>query len=462
MAGSAVHIEDLKRDLTELAERLEDTNPSAAFSLKEGACYFTEIPFKLPLHPAGGGVRFVEVSRIYHGTPKGRFLLSLSATPSPNPHSMRATALERTLRACLHDLSWSGADLQVGCDTRNLSPELRTQLRKQVHAEIAKRKTNDLLEFVLPWRRLVSESKPESEEKKHLHSDFAEVVEAARKLGISSAVDLYENALLSVFPTVCAARGLRIGDCGTMIRGRGSWAFRIAEAVRDAFDSTVRVELGGRRYRPAHSKPRPSPSSRAQSQQGRWETDEKEGSSHSEVLVLLGGGDPITAENAPEIRASVVFHIHRDSLTAEGERVLRERGILVVPHILLSSAEELAASQLADPQTVRALVSAGPDDLAAISQDLRAAWRAGLLGAWERVMARSRDDQCSPQSATVRIAAERLAETLKARVRKPGVPASSSSEPPAGESEQSGGPTPPDEGREDSARSERPEAPTQE
>jgi hypothetical protein len=417
-------MEDLEKELSELATRLEDTDPSAAFSLREGACYFTEIPFRVPLHLPTGGVRLTEVFKTYHGTPKGRFLLSLSATPSPNLRAMRATSLERTLRACLHNLQWNGADLQVSCDTRSLSPELRAQLRRQVHAEIARRRGEDLLEFVLPWRRLASEHRPQSDNAKAPHPETMESTAAAHKIDISSAVDLYEHALLSIYPTICASRGLRIDDCVTMIRGRGSWAFRIAEAIQHSFSSPVRVELGGRRYRPAPSRPRPSNIPRPHAQQGRWETDEKEASSQTEVLILLGGGDTITADRASEIRASVVFHLHRDSLTAQGDRLLRERGILVIPHLLLSSAEELAAASLSKPEILQSILSADEQSLKSISQNLRASWRGSLLTAWERILAKSRDEQCSPHSASVRLAAQTLVEMLRTRLGTPGLPTS--------------------------------------
>jgi hypothetical protein len=422
MSDPTLHIEDLNTELDELATRLEDTDPSAAFSLREGACFFTEVPFRVPLRPSTGGLRLVEVIKIYHGTPKGRFFLSLSATPSPNVKAMRATCLERSLRACLHKLPWHGADLQVRCDTRSLSPELRLQLRHEVHQEIEKCQSENLVEFVLPWRRLASEQRLESDDEKGPRPESPDSVAVALKLNISSAVDLYEHAMLSIFPTICASRGLRIGDCVTLIRGRGSWAFRIAEAIQQSFDSPVRVELGGRRYRPAPSRPRPSHLPRPHSQQGRWETDEKEASSHGEILVLLGGGEPITADRAPETRASVVFHLHRESLAPEGERALRERGILVVPHLLLASAEELAAASLAEPASIRALLEADSEGAQNITQRLRATWRAQLLAAWERILARSRDEHCSPHSAAVRVAADGLLNLLQTRLSIPGVP----------------------------------------
>jgi hypothetical protein len=407
----------LVNELVALAIQLEDYDPPGAFSLREEAGFFTEIPFRLPVHLNSGRVSLIEALKVNHGPPAGRFLLATAANPTPSIDAMRSNSVERTVQACLHGVNWRGAELSVRCDPRELSAEVRASIGQSLLVESRKHENEALSEFVLPWRRIPTRGTPQTEGGVEEEIDHI-AAQAAGTLGIASSLDLYESALLAVFPTACASRGLKLDDCTTLVRGRGSWAFRVAESIQASFASPVRVELAGRRYRPAAARSAPTYSQQGSHGQGRWETDERDSSSQPEVMVLLGGTDPIDAAASRDVKSCLLFHVNRESLTPDGESALRDKGIVVVPNLLLCSIEVLAADSLADPDVSRSLASAGTEDRQA-GADLRSSWRQKLLASWERVLARTKEEQCTAHEAVVRIAAEGLVQASRGRLEPP-------------------------------------------
>lgn len=408
----------LVSELIRLAIQLEDYDPVGAFALREEAGFFTEIPFRLPVHLNSGRVSLIEALKVNHGPPAGRFLLSTGATPTPAKASMRSNSVERTIQACLHGLSWRGAELTVRCDPRELSLDVRASIGRSLAVEAGKHESDTASEFLLPWRRL-----PTRGPSQHDRADADEVdsvsTTAAARLGITSPLDLYESAMLAVFPTACASRGLKLDDCVTLVRGRGSWAFRVAESIQASFGSPVRVELAGRRYRPAAARNTPTYSQRGSQGQGRWETDERDSSSQPEVIVLLGGTDPIDEDRSGDVKSCLLFHVNRESLTPGGETALREKGIVVVPHLLLCSIEVLAADSLSEEDIARNIANCDSDQLEDLGAELRSSWRHRLLAVWERVLATTKEEQCSAHEAAVRIAAEELVQISRGRIESP-------------------------------------------
>lgn len=421
----------LVEELLGLALQLEDYDPPGAFSLREEAGFFTEISFRLPVHLKSGRVSLIEALKLSHGPPAGRFLIATSAVPAPSRQDIRYACLERTLKACLHGLDWRGAEIQVRCDPRELSPEVRASIGSALATEAEKHATEAVSEFVLPWRRLPARVASETDDIDPDASEDTLALLAAQRMSITSAFDLYENSLLNIFPTACASRGIRMDDCTTLVKGRGSWAFRVAERINSSYGSPVRVELAGRRYRPSQSRSAPAHPQRGPQQQGRWETDERDAGNHPEVLILLGGSEPITAEGASAIKSCLLFHVHRESLTSEGEKALREKGIVVVPHLVLCSMEILAADSLAAPGAAARLTQLTADDFAEAEQELRSGWRHRLLAAWDRVLAKTKEEQCSAHEAVVRLAASGLVQFSRNRLDIAQFPPNASEDPAA-------------------------------
>jgi hypothetical protein len=405
----------LVAELVELALQLEDYDPPGAFSLREEAGFFTEIPFRLPVHLNSGRVSLIEALKLSHGAPAGRFLLATGATPNPSKSALKSACAERTVQACLHGLDWRGAELSVRCDPRELSPEVKASIGQSLALETRKHEDEAASEFLLPWRRLPTRGPSHSEAGSHEVQDPPSIA-AAETLGLASSLDLYETALLAIFPTACASRGLKLDDCTALVRGRGSWAFRVAESIQASFGSPVRVELAGRRYRPAANRAAPTYSQRGSQGQGRWETDEKDSSSQPEVTVLLGGTEPIDTLNSADVKSCLLFQVNRETLTPGGENALREKGIVVVPHLLLCSIEVLAADSLADDDLSLSIAQSGTEELSTLGAELRSGWRQRLLAAWERVLARTKEEQCGAREAAVRIAAEALVQASRGRL----------------------------------------------
>jgi glutamate dehydrogenase/leucine dehydrogenase len=406
----------LEMELLELAEYLEDYDPSGAFCLSEDTGYFSEISFRLPVYLKSGRVSLIEAHKISHGPTTGRFLMGSAAVPKPAHGAMRRSCLERTVRSCLHGLDWRGSEVQVRCDPREISPDVTAHIGSALAQEALKHSSMSSSEFLLPWRRLPTLAQRELQANAAPEAESEIAQSAAKALGVTSPVDLYETALLSIYPTACASRGLKMDDCTTLVRGRGSWAFKVAEAIQKAFGAPVRVEVAGRRYRPGVTRSS-APGQSGSHQQGRWETDEREASAQPEVIVLLGGGEAITPDRAGEIKSCLLFHLHRESLTADGETALRARGIVVVPRLLLCSVEELAADSLSDPAEAAAIEAAAPQELEERAQKLRSTWRQKLLAAWERILAKTKEEQCSAHHAAVRLSAQCLIEHAKRRLR---------------------------------------------
>jgi hypothetical protein len=406
----------LELELIGLAEHLEDYDPSGAFCLREDTGYFSEISFRLPVYLKSGRVSLIEAYKLTHGPPAGRFLMASAASSAPAHSAMRRSCLERTLRSCLHGLDWRGAEVQVTCDPREISPEVTAHIGSALSQEAIKHGSRSASEFVLPWRRLPTLAERDQQPGAPAQTESEIAQSAAKALGITSPVDLYETALLSIYPTACASRGLKMDECTTLVRGRGSWAFKVAEAIQRAFGAPVRVEVAGRRYRPGATR-NPAAGQPGSHQQGRWETDEKDTSAQPEVIILLGGGDPITSDRTADVKSCLLFHLHRESLTADGETALRARGIVVVPRLLLCSIEELAATSLADLSLSTAIAAAEPQELEEMTHKLRSSWRQRLLAAWERILAKTKEEQCSAHHAAVRLSSQCLIEHGKRRLR---------------------------------------------
>ncbi len=413
----------LQHELYDLATYLEDYDPNGSFLLKQEITFFSQVGFRLPVYLKSGRVSLLEALKVAHGPAAGRFLLASSASSSSDLTAIRMGCLERTLRASLHGLDWRGEEIQVRCDPRELSQEVMALIGAAIADEVSRRRCDGASEFLLPWRRLPAAQsyapsgygphEPSRRDPKVAPADAAQ--SAASALGIGSPIDLSETALLSIFPTACASRGLKMDDCTTLVRGGGSLAFRIADAINARFGSPVRVELSGRRYRPAGSR---NPSALADSggpRHGRWEPDDKDSSSHPEVVVLLGGNDKLTAESAGEIKSSLAFHVHRESLTSEGEKALRNRGTVVVPRLLLRSVEELAAHSLSDPALSHALTSSDEHTVGELTEQTRGEWRQRLLACWERILAKTKEEQCTSHEAVLHLGARELISTIKVR-----------------------------------------------
>lgn len=93
-----------------------------------------------------------------------------------------------------------------------------------------------------------------------------------------------------------------------------------------------------------------------------------------DVLVLAATENVITEDNAEEVRANYVIGLANNPLTKEAERILNEKGVIVIPDIL-ANAGGVAASFCEWEQAVKGTKYSKEEVLDFVSRKLRGAFR---------------------------------------------------------------------------------------
>jgi glutamate dehydrogenase (NAD(P)+) len=124
------------------------------------------------------------------------------------------------------------------------------------------------------------------------------------------------------------------------------------------------------------------------------------------VLVLAALEESVTAENADEIAANLVLETANYPVTPEGEAVLIDRGVALVPDILASGGG-VSVSYLEWVQDLQR--QQWPEER--VNSDLTQIMR----GATEQVLARADVESCSLREAAYLIAVDRVAQAEIAR-----------------------------------------------
>ena len=119
-----------------------------------------------------------------------------------------------------------------------------------------------------------------------------------------------------------------------------------------------------------------------------------------DILIPAARPDVIHANNAPEIKAKLILQGANIPATEEAERILHERGIVVVPDFIANAGGVICAA-------VEYHGGSQSAAFAEIADKIRNNTR--------EVLTRSRDEQITPRSAAEQMAQERVREAMSYR-----------------------------------------------
>lgn len=123
-------------------------------------------------------------------------------------------------------------------------------------------------------------------------------------------------------------------------------------------------------------------------------------------LVPAALGEVITGENAPQLRARAVIEAANHPVTPDGDAVLAERGITLIPDVLVN-AGGVTVSYFEWTQNIQQFRWS----LERVNEELTAR----MVAAFHSVMGRSARDGTRPRQATFDIAVDRVARAIKLR-----------------------------------------------
>ncbi len=125
-----------------------------------------------------------------------------------------------------------------------------------------------------------------------------------------------------------------------------------------------------------------------------------------DYLVPAAIGEVITGDNADRVKARVVVEAANHPVTPEGDRILKARGVMVLPDILVN-AGGVTVSYFEWTQNIQQFRWS----LERVNQELESR----MVAAFAELMARSSKDGTTPRQAAFDISVQRVARAIKLR-----------------------------------------------
>jgi glutamate dehydrogenase (NAD(P)+) len=125
-----------------------------------------------------------------------------------------------------------------------------------------------------------------------------------------------------------------------------------------------------------------------------------------DVLVPAGLQNQIGADNAPRVRAQIVAEAGNSAIIPDGDAILRDRGVLVIPDILCNAGSVVVA-YFEWVQDIQAFFWS--DDQ--VNENLHEQ----MASAFQQVLAMSREEHVDMRSAAYMLAVSRVAEATQLR-----------------------------------------------
>jgi len=124
----------------------------------------------------------------------------------------------------------------------------------------------------------------------------------------------------------------------------------------------------------------------------------------TDILSPAAVGDQITKENAHKIKAKIIIEMANHPVDAEAEKILSQKGILIVPDILANSGGVLA-SYYEWQENVQGIKLSYEESVKSLIDKMKKATRT--------VLELSRDQKISMREAAYMIALKRIAKAIK-------------------------------------------------
>jgi len=375
-----------------------------------------ELSLNLPLITNDGLPLMVTAYRVQHCTWQGPGLGGVRYSPDVRLSHVRAAAMTTTWECALFDLPFGGSAGAIVCDPQRLSErELRDVTKEYVYAlrGIAGPAT-DVLAPGIGSNAQTAAWMFDGFIRAAGHMEAAAVTGKPEGLwGLPAFDALVARNLFLLLEQVLLERGGLVRGATVAVQGFGKLGGAAARLLHDAGARVVAIaDLSGGLHNP-HGLDIAELQSYVETNHVMLGFPRAEAATNEQVLetscdLLVAAADEhqITAANAARVHAGVVVEAVQETITPAADRILADRGVLVVPDILANSTR-LLASVLEWSRNQRGLCRTNGDVEAHMKDCIQRAYLAVHdCGAREHIGLRA---------AAHLLAVDRIASALRAR-----------------------------------------------
>jgi glutamate dehydrogenase (NAD(P)+) len=306
-----------------------------------------ELEVHFPLRFEDGHVEAFTGYRVHHNLNRGPATGGIRFTADLTLDLVRANAMWNTWKAALVQIPYGGAFGGVIVNPRKLTPHEREGLTRRYATEIKI--------LIGPERDVPSPDVNTGSQtmawimdtySMHLGYTVAGVVSGKPEAigGTTGRREATSRGAFRVALAGAASRGIKVDGARVAIQGFGRVGSTLAELLAGAGArivaiaddrSAVRNDSGIQASRAVawlreHDTVAGLPETEAMSRESIFETD-------CEILISAGLQDQVTAGNAGAVRAKVLVEAANGPTSPEGDAILRDRGVTVLPDILCTS-----------------------------------------------------------------------------------------------------------------------------
>jgi glutamate dehydrogenase (NAD(P)+) len=376
---------------------------------------YREISAQVPLRMDDGGLRLLTAYRVQHNGARGPYKGGLRYHPEVDLDGVRALAAGMTWKTALAGLPFGGAKGGLDVDPKGLSTGERQR---------ATRAVMDRLEKVLgPMRDIMAPDMGTGpaemawlmDEYGRLHGHTPAIVtgKPVELGGTAGRVEATGEGVAIVAREAAAAIEVALDGARVAIQGFGNVGSHAAAALARLGCRIVAVSDADGGVWNAAGLDVAELVRRARAGVVGHEGMEAERISNDELLALdcdilvpAAVGGVLHAGNAAQVRARLVVEGANGPTTPEAERILAERGVVVVPDVL-ANAGGVIVSYLEWTQNTQNVTWERAQVDAELSRRLVAAAR--------EVRERAAPDRCSLRQAAYRVAVARVGRAVRLR-----------------------------------------------
>ncbi len=368
-----------------------------------------EVKVQLSCAGAGGERAIVEGYRVLHNSARGPGLGPLFITKDSSLNRVRAAAMKATWQCALFDLPFGGSAGALVCAPENLS---EAELRSIVQAYIEKMggMVSRFSDVVIPQCGSSCRLATWMMDACGRHAglpDFAAVTGKPSVAWGLASNGAAATGLKILLEEVMDERGAALNHQTVVVQGFGSLGAAIARELHSAGARVVGVaDISGALYR-AEGINVPQLQNYFQQQKMLYGYRDADAvcnadllEAPADVLILAAVENQITRTNAEHIRAPIVVEVAEKAVSAGGEEILKDRGIVVIPEFLANGGG-LVSAFLEWTQGLRFCRFS--------AEEIQQTLRSRIANCWRELSRRPGD----VRRAALQVAIGRVAETLR-------------------------------------------------
>lgn len=311
-----------------------------------------EVRVQLSYVGAGGERATVEGYRVLHNSARGPGLGPLFITRDSSLNRVRAAAMKATWQCALFDLPFGGSAGALVCAPEDLS---EAELRWIVQAYIEKMggMVSRFSDVVIPQCGSSCRLATWMMDACGRHAglpDFSAVIGKPGAVWGLTTNGATASGMKVLLEEVTAGCGAALNHQTAVVQGFGNLGATIARELHGAGARVVGVaDTSGALYR-VEGIDVPRVQNYFQQQKMVYGYPDADAvcnadllEAPADVLILAAAGNQITRTNAEHVRAKIVVEVAQNAVSAAGEEILRERGILVIPEFLANGGGLVSA-----------------------------------------------------------------------------------------------------------------------